>query len=140
MLATAWFSRWANHFRNATNRIWKYDWAPTGSRSSTRKSWRMVVVVLDPFLQPYHLIAATIYAKNTVSQLTPRQLASIFASVTSSPPQNTQEAESSFKHVDNGDGSTRSICLTCGESVAVSALPQELQDGEIQHECAGSPF
>ena len=56
------------------DKIWKYDWAPSDSRSSTRKSWRMVVIVPEPYSQPYHIIAATVYAKNAVSQLTVQQL------------------------------------------------------------------
>ena len=122
-------------------KIWKYDWAPSGSRSSTRKSWRMVVIVPDPLSQPYYIIAATVYAKSTVSELTLKQLATIFAAVTSSPrPQSQQETESGFRRVSNGDGKTRSLCITCGESVSVSAVHQELQEGEEQHQCSGSPF
>jgi hypothetical protein len=124
------------------DKIWKYDWAPAGTRSSTRKSWRMVAIVPEPFKQPYHIIAAAIYPKSDESQLTVKQLATIFAAVTGGfqGPHQQQDTEPNFRRISTGDGKTMSLCGTCGEKVSVSAVEQELQDGEEKHECSGSPF
>jgi hypothetical protein len=120
------------------DRIWKYDWAPSGSRSATRKSWRMVVIVPDPFSPPYYLIGATVYAKSSVSELALNQLAAIFAAVTGPTVPQDQQEEPKFKRVPNGDGMIRSLCIACGESLSVSAFSDELEQGEEQHQCAGS--
>jgi len=123
-------------------KIWKYDWQPATARSSGRKSWRLVAIVPDPLTQPYYIVAAAIYPKNETDQLTLKQLAAIYAAVTAvreeGPAQQT--SESHFRRVSNGDGQTRSLCDVCGDSVAVSAIDEELQQGEDRHQCPGSPF
>lgn len=119
------------------NKIWKYDWAPVGAHCSTRKSWRLIAIIPEPEVIPYHIIAATVYAKGDKDQLSLKQLAAIFASVTalSSLPDKTQESGKNFRRVSNGDGRIRSLCGDCGESVSVSSDENELEHGENCHQC-----
>ena len=124
-------------FPDCQNKIWKYDWAPAGQRSATRKSWRMVAVVPDPAKQPYAVIAAAVYAKNRADQLTLKQLAQIFLSVIR-PASRLRLAldEERFLHVRQGD-QMRSICLTCGDTVALSSDITEVEEADSQHPCGG---
>jgi hypothetical protein len=124
-------------FPELHGKIWKYDWGK--SSASGRRSWRMVVVVPEPNVQPYRLIAGTIYAKSMTEQLPLKELAEIYTCVTlgrREPEQNeppTPEVE--FHRVPNGDGRTRSICMKCYEPVIVSEDIHVLDEAERAHRC-----
>ena len=123
------------------DKIWKYDWQPATAHSSGRKSWRLVAIVPEPHVQPYRIIAGGVYPKNSVDQLTLKQLAAIFAAITSSAEEGVvRTTTSQFIRVSNGDGQLRSLCEVCGDTVAVSALDDTLLLGEDTHDCPGSPF
>lgn len=130
-------------FPQCHGKIWKYDWSPTGQHAAHRKAWRMVAIVPDPNKQPYEIIAAAIYPKNEIDQLSAKQLAVIFAAVTAPFVREgaiAAAADESFRQVSNGDGQTRSLCNTCGESVGVSDDPTVLKEAQSRHQCPGSPF
>jgi hypothetical protein len=123
-------------YPDCQGKIWKYDWSPPGDRSAGRKSWRMVVVVPDPSARPYRLVAATVYAKNKTSQLSVKELAKILAAVTTPEVDTGKQADPElFRHMIQDDGQTRSLCLVCCESVAVSFDSQAIEDGQRQHKC-----
>lgn len=125
-------------FPQCHGKIWKYDWAPLGQRSANRKSWRMVVIVPDPSKEPLELIAAAVYQKNSIDQLSLRELAAIFLRImkplelcASTEP----DAEEKFRRMDAGDGHTISLCYSCGGTAAKSASVDDLDAGEKQHQC-----
>lgn len=119
------------------NKIWKYDWAPAGARSSTRKSWRMVVVVPEPDARPLRLIAAAFYSKNQASQLTTKQLLQIFAGIMAGAKGETpDQIIERFKRVTRADGQTASICVDCGETWIAETM-EILDCIEAQHACPG---
>jgi hypothetical protein len=126
-------------------KIWKYDWGKTSA--SGRKSWRLVVVVPDPTLQPYELIAGAVYAKSAESQLSYKELARIFAQITmpaivgSAADNESANSSGDFHRVSNGDGQLRSICITCLSStpVSISADLAVLDKAEQEHRCDLSP-
>ena len=123
-------------YPDCQGKIWKYDWAPPGDRSADRKSWRMVVIVPDPLTKPYRLIAATVYAKNQTGQLSIKGLARILAAVTAIEVDTVQKsAPALFKHVVQDDGQTRSLCLSCCETVAVSFDIQAIEELQRKHRC-----
>jgi hypothetical protein len=127
-------------FPHLHGKIWKYDWGK--SSASGRKSWRLVVVVPEPDVQPYRLIAGAIYAKNVSEQLSLRELASIFSCVmtpSSAADSDTPTPESTFHRVPNGDNQTRSICLLCYTPVAVSIDLAVLDKAELEHRCDLAP-
>jgi hypothetical protein len=118
-------------------KIWKYDWGASGA--SGRKSWRLVVVVLDPDKEPYELIAGAVYSKSMTAQLSFKELAKIFAQVTA-PILATEEAPQpgsklEFQRVPNGDGRSRSICMGCYAHVEISLDAGVLDDAEVKHVC-----
>jgi len=117
-------------------KIWKYDWQPTDARSFGRKSWRLVAIVPDPTTKPYYIIAAAIYPKSTTDQLTVKQLAAIYAAVTTPYHEAADDPEPKFKRVKCGEGDVMvSVCSDCGGPVGRSAVAAELDAGEQAHEC-----
>ena len=125
-------------YPDCQNKIWKYDWSPAGARSAHRKSWRIVVIVAEPTVQPYRLIAVAVYAKNQTAQLSTRELARIFAAATKPTGECSPEVPERFHHVKQGDGDTRSLCMDCGETVAVSFQLPDIEDGQNKHLCDGN--
>jgi hypothetical protein len=117
-------------------KIWKYDWQPEGARSSTRKSWRLVAIVPDLTGRPYQIIAGALYPKSTTDQLTAKQLAAIFAAVTTPYREEPAQPEQQFMRVGCGEGDVMiSVCSSCGSSTAKSAIQAELDTGDAHHEC-----
>jgi len=116
------------------DKIWKYDWGE--SSASSRKAWRMIVVVPDPLTQPYNLIAAAVYTKNVHDQLSFAELSSIFDNATRAiDPVMAAGGSGDFRQVPNGDGKTRSICCLCYAAVAVHDDPTEIEKAEKEHRC-----
>jgi hypothetical protein len=101
-------------------KIWKYDWAPPSVRSARRKAYRLVVIVPDPTVIPYQLIAGGAYQKSTTSQLGAEQLADIFRAITApisaADIQNAAEPES---------------CPLCHEDIA--------HDADVTYMASGLP-
>lgn len=125
-----------SNFTELHGKIWKYDWGKSGA--SGRKSWRMVVVVPEPAETPLKLIAGAIYAKSSTDQLPLKELSSIFTAViTPSIAASATEEECSgeFHRVPNGDGQTRSICMSCYELVTVSMDIAFITASEKNHLC-----
>ncbi len=118
------------------NKIWKYDWQPPGVRSFGRKAWRLVAIVPDPTVQPYQIIAGAIYPKSTTDQLSAKQLAAIFAEVTTPYREEPAEPDPQFTRIKCGEGDVMiSVCSSCGGSTAKSAIEAELDSGESAHAC-----
>lgn len=126
-------------FKDCHNKVWKYDWAPDGSRGSSRKAWRLIVIVPDPLTQPYRLIAARIYSKTGTAQLSLKELALIFMGVVNQPSDvsaSAEEDQDKFRDYPEGNGVFRSLCCTCGETVGVGDSA-ELERFKAAHECSG---
>jgi hypothetical protein len=126
------------------NKIWKYDWAPVSQRAERRKGWRLIAIVPEPTVQPYHLIAATVYAKRTTSKLSLKELSKIYAAITRPIPEGgislDASAEERFHRVNTGEGGQiRSMCLICMDPVAISFEMEEVEIGEAAHICPGEP-
>lgn len=137
---------WVNHpmpgFTKYQNKIWKYDCRPeTGDQSSTRKGWRLYAYVPDPKAkEPIPAIAFFLYDKayGSVGNHS-TWIAGILKKFLSEESPIAAEAGSDrFKHQLQPDGLTRSLCLTCFDSVAVTADQDELAGAQAAHEC-GKP-
>jgi hypothetical protein len=116
--------------------IWKYDWQPEGVRSSGRKSWRLVAIVPDLTVQPYQIIAGGLYSKSTTDQLSAKQLAAIFAAVTTPYQEEPAEPDPQFIRVKCGEGDVMiSVCSDCGGSTGKSATQSELDACDRDHDC-----
>lgn len=124
-------------FAHLYEKIWKYDWGE--SSASHRKAWRLVVVVPEPHGKPLKLIAGAMYTKAVAAQLSFKELAAIFAGITTTisaqPTPGADPPPCHFRHVPNGDGQTRSICEQCFAPAAISTEVEILERGEREHVC-----
>jgi hypothetical protein len=133
-------SGWVNHpmpkYPLYQNRIWKWDFAPEGDRSYTRKGWRLYAYVPDPKApEPIPAVAFLCYDKTEapsgdhtkfVATAIKKFLeATIVVKVVAKP----------FRRQINGDGEIISLCEECCELVLISADEAEIEIAEGAHRC-----
>ena len=134
-------SGWVNHpmpkYPLYQNRIWKWDFAPEGSRSSTRKGWRLYAYVPDPKApEPIPAIAFLCYDKTDAptgdhTKFVAKAIKDFLAATIE-----IQTKERPFRRQVNSDGETISLCLKCCELVIISADIADVELSEDTHECA----
>lgn len=113
-------------------KIWKWDFAPDGDRSSTRPGWRAFALVHNPDGPgPIRATIFWIYPKpepkgNAVQHI--NEALRRFLAGTVAPA----EASERFKR-QTSDGEHRSTCLRCCETVAVSRVLEEIELAEAGH-------
>jgi hypothetical protein len=119
------------------NKIWKWDFAPTGDRSATRKGWRLFAYVPDPDApEPIPAKAFFIYDKSEVleNKNYPKFLAARlreFLSVTIPK----EISEDRFRHQTDQEGRIISLCCDCFETIAISTNQLEIDSLEANHDC-----
>jgi hypothetical protein len=118
------------------NKIWKWDFRPEGATSSTRKGWRLYAYVPDLNApEPIPAIPFLFYSK-------PDDPGGNYAdhvakAIKKFLQQNVviRVEEDRFKRQTHSDGRTISLCLTCFETVAMSADLDEVELLEGTHQC-----
>jgi hypothetical protein len=118
------------------NKIWKWDFRPEGATSSTRKGWRLYAYVSDRNA-PEPILAAPFayYSKGNdpggnYADYVAKALKEFLSNHVS-----IQAEEERFKRQYHSDGRTISLCLTCFETVAMSADLDEVEIFEGTHQC-----
>ncbi len=118
------------------NKIWKWDFAPKGSHSATRKGWRVYAYVPDPLApEPILAIPFFFYPKdedpggNRTKHVADALKKFLSEQIT------VRVEEERFKRQFHGDGRTISLCLTCFETVAMSMDIEEVELLEGTHQC-----
>lgn len=132
-------STWVNHMMPGyppfQNRIWKWDFAPDGDKSSTRKGWRVYGYVENPEgPEPYRVTAFLLYAKpgpkgdhvSYVADVLKKFLERTFE---------IQAQEEKFRRQILSDGTHLSLCYECYEKIGPYAEFAELEAFEDTHEC-----
>jgi hypothetical protein len=122
-------------FPEFQNKIWKWDFAPEGEHSSSRKGWRLFAYVSEPnSAEPILAIPFYVYPKssdpggNAPKNLNNRLRKFLAATV-------EVEVEERFRH-QNENGGIRSLCLTCFGTVIVSSDISEVEAAEANHHCS----
>jgi hypothetical protein len=134
---------WVNHpmpgYPQYKNRIWKWDFNPDqSSHSGTRKGWRLYAYVTDPEADPVSALAFFCYAKSNEPGGNPATwITAALKKFLAEDSDSRTEAER-FRHQIQPDQQTRSLCLSCGESVCVSLIATEIEEAERIHQCANS--
>ena len=138
-------SSWVNHpmpgYPNYQNRIWKWDFKPdSSSHSSTRKGWRLFAFVPDLLApDPIPATAFFCYDKQDEPSGNPAKwIASVLKRFLTESATQPAGEEERFRRQLQPDGCTRSLCLTCFDSVCVSADLNECSFAEQLHACAKS--
>lgn len=133
-------SGWFNHpmpkYPLYQNKIWKWDFAPEGDRSSTRKGWRLYAYVADPKSpEPIPAVAfmgydkadapSTDHTKFVAKAIKKFLEATIEVKVVANP----------FRRQINQDGEVISLCENCCELVLISADETDIEIAEGAHQC-----
>jgi hypothetical protein len=120
------------------NKIWKWDFRPDGATSSTRKGWRLYAYVPDPNApEPIPAIPFFFYSKaddpggNYADHVAKAIKKFLVEHV------EIRVEEDRFRHQNHSDGRTISLCMKCGETVAMSIDLEEVEIFESTHECCG---
>ena len=133
-------SGWVPHpmpkYPQYQNRIWKWDFAPEGDRSSTRKGWRLYAYVPDPTAhEPIPATAFLCYDKNDtppgnhVKMLAKTLKQFLVATII------VRVEEDHFRYQTNGDGETIVLCEKCCDLIIISADQGEVELAKNTHEC-----
>jgi hypothetical protein len=134
---SGWFNQPMKHCPEFQNRIWKWDFAPAGATSATRKGWRLYAYVPDPRAQePIPATAFFCYPKSAdrggdYSKAIADALKEFLKKI------EVKATPDRFKHQIDGKGRTISLCYECYEKVAHSEDLLEIEIAESAHQCAG---
>lgn len=122
-------------FPDYQNKVWKWDFAPSGESSSTRKGWRLFAFVPDPNApEPILARAFLCYDKDQEPKENPakylaKSLRKFLCRVIK-----VQVVPDRFRRQINGDGRIISLCYECFE-VIFSGSEEEADSVESTHEC-----
>ncbi|MFI5109958.1 MAG: hypothetical protein ACHP78_14105 [Terriglobales bacterium] len=111
-------SGWVNHsmpkFPGYQNKIWKWDFAPEGAHSSTRKSWRLYAYVPDPKAQePIPATAFFVHPRSKNLKGNPaKALADLLKKFLAPIELEMADMDNYRDQVDN-EGRTISLCIEC---------------------------
>ena len=119
------------------NRIWKWDFAPAGDRSGTRKGWRLFAFVPDPKApEPILAVAFLVHDKSVApeNKYYPKFLADKLKEFLSETVLK-DTPEDHFRHQTDPQGKTISLCCDCFATVAISSDLSEIESLEATHNC-----
>ncbi len=134
---------WVNHpmpgFPQYQNRVWKWDFeADEGAQSTGRKGWRLFALAHGDGVSDHPMPADAFFCYDKSQEPSGNPVTWIvkelkrFLTDESTVPCSTEER---FRRVLQGDGNTRSLCMTCCETVAVTGEEPELSLAETLHVC-----
>lgn len=130
------FNQPMKHFPAHQNRVWKWDFSPTGDTSSTRKGWRLYAYRFDlDAPEPIPATAFVCYDKSEAptgdyAKYLAKELKRFLSEIVV-----IEAVPDRFRHQILPDGRTISLCYGCGETVALSLDLTEVEIGESTHEC-----
>jgi hypothetical protein len=121
------------------NKIWKWDFAPAGDSSGTRKGWRLFAYVPDPNApEPIPAQAFICYDKDQEPKGNPaKNLAGVLRDFLSSAIA-IQPTPDRFRRQTLADERIISICYECYENI-FTTNNDEAEIAESTHECPAKP-
>jgi hypothetical protein len=131
-------SGWFNHpmpgYPQYQNKIWKWDFAPEGDSSSTRKGWRLFAYVEHPDgPEPISAVPFLVYEKPGPKGNPAKHAADALKAFLRITVRHKVE-EAKCRRQYDGDNIIL-LCNTCFEVLIVSADVQEVDIIEDTHEC-----
>jgi hypothetical protein len=133
-------SGWVNHpmpkYPLYQNKIWKWDFAPEGDRSRTRKGWRLYAYISDPrAAEPIPATAFLCYDKaDTPSGDHTKFVAAAIKKFLAETIE-VEAVDNPFRRQVNGDGEIISLCENCCELVLISPDESDIEIAERTHQC-----
>jgi len=119
------------------NKIWKWDFAPAGDTSSTRKGWRLFAYVENPN-GPEPILATPFFfhpkpgPKGKPAEYVAEALKRFLSLVV------VRAEEEKFRRQTHTDGRIISLCYVCCD-VLFSSDAAEADIAEDTHDCPGAP-
>jgi hypothetical protein len=134
-------SGWFNHpmpkYPLYQNKIWKWDFAPEGDRSSTRKGWRLYAYVPDSkALEPIPATAFLCYDKTDTPTTDHVKFVAKAIKKFLTTTIEVRVVDNPFRRQINGNGEIISLCEQCCELVLISADEADIDIAEGAHQCA----
>jgi hypothetical protein len=102
------------------NKVWKWDFAPGSVHTSTRPVWRLFAYVQDSTSEPILAIPFLVHPRSQMPGGNPADYVAEALKKFLTENIEIKAEEDRFKHQTMADGSVRSMCYTCWETVAVS--------------------
>jgi hypothetical protein len=129
-------------FPQHQNKIWKWDFAPEGAHSSTRKSWRLLAHVPDPqAAEPVEATPFLAYPRSENPSGNPaKYVADALKRFLSKTIIKTEEVK--FKRQIDSAGRTISLCMDCWGAVCdptADITEIEIAEGTHGGICQGTP-
>lgn len=129
------FNQPMQHFPEYQNKIWKWDFAPGGDKSSTRKGWRLFAYVPDARApEPILARAFLCYDKDQAPKGDHAKFLAGMLKKFLSRVINVEATADRFRRQTNSDGRIISLCYECCD-VMFSADEDEATLAEGAHEC-----
>jgi len=127
-------------FTQYQNKIWEWDFAPTGDNTRTRKGWRLFAYVHDhKSAEPVEAIAFLCWDKSEAPSGDNIQLLAEALKKFLSKTIDIKMAENNFKQQIAPDGTIISLCIECYERYE-SMDAAEIEALEGTHDCPGPQF
>ena len=105
-------------FPQFQNKIWKWEFAPSGDRSSTRKGWRLLAYVENPdAAEPVSARAFVCYDKAQQPKGNPATFVAERLKEYLSEVRRIEATPDRFRRQDLADGGVVSICYECFETI-----------------------
>jgi hypothetical protein len=129
------FSQPMQGFPDYQKRVWKWDFAPSGEGSSTRKGWRLLAYVPDPHApEPIPARAFLCYDKDEEPKGNPAKNFANRLKKFLSKVIDVQATPERFRRQELADGRIVSMCHGCFETI-FSPSHEEADLVESAHEC-----
>ncbi len=132
-------SHWVNHpmpgFPQYYDKVWKWDFAPAGDRSATRKGWRLLAYVENPKgPEPVLARAFLCYDKDRDPGRNPEKFIAKCLKEFFSHAIKIETTPDRFRRQTVLDGQIVSLCYECCETI-FSADNDAADIAESAHEC-----
>jgi hypothetical protein len=138
-------SNWFNHpmtgFPDYYNKVWEWDFKPTGERSSTRPGWRVLAYIPNPN-GPEPILARPFIAWDKSEAPKKNQQVFIADALKKFLAETIKIGveEEVFHHTVDGQGRHIAMCLKCWEHVEAFELDElDLLKDSHKEECVGHP-
>jgi hypothetical protein len=124
-------------FPDYQNKVWKWDFGPSGERSSTRKGWRLIAYVPEPNApEPIPARAFLCYDKDEEPKGNPAKFLADTLKEFLSATRKIEPTPDRFRRQPLADGKFVSLCYECFEQIFTES-DDEAGLAESAHECAG---
>lgn len=122
-------------FPDYRGKVWKWDFAPSGERSSTRKGWRLLAYVENPNgPEPILARAFLCYDKDRQPKGDPAKFIAENLKKFFEKIKKIEAVEDRFRRQDLPDGTIVSMCYACYETIH-SPTHDEADINEDAHQC-----